>query len=144
MGKPGDEYGVVFKVLAVQARQDEAAAGSAGEVPLVRRELVPGLLLASTPTGHAEELRISCLGERLRLHGRSHACPIHMVDEPIYKRLPGFLIATVDKFAAMPWKGEVAKLFGRVKSYKRGVGFLGDCDAERGDRAGCLSARRRT
>ena len=32
----------------------------------------------------------------------------------------------------MPWKGEIAKLFGRVKSYRRGVGFLGDCDDEAG------------
>ena len=55
-----------------------------------------------------------------------------MVDEPIYQRLPGFLIATVDKFAGMPWKGEIAKLFGRVKSYQRGVGFWGDCESETG------------
>ena len=55
-----------------------------------------------------------------------------MVDEPIYNRLPGFLIATVDKFAAMPWRGEVAKLFGRVKSFGRGVGFFGDCDDRQG------------
>ena len=47
-----------------------------------------------------------------------------MVDEPIYNRLPGFLIATVDKFAAMPWKGEVAKLFGRVKSFEPGRRLL--------------------
>ena len=27
---------------------------------------------------------------------------------PIYRRLPCFLIATVDKFAAMPWTGGVS------------------------------------
>ena len=31
-----------------------------------------------------------------------------VVDEEIYRRLPSLLIATVDKFAQMPWKGEVA------------------------------------
>ena len=36
------------------------------------------------------------------------------VDEPIYRRLPCFMIATVDKFAAMPWTGEVGGFFGRV------------------------------
>ena len=36
-----------------------------------------------------------------------------MVDEEIYRRLPTLLIATVDKFAQMPWKGEVQMLFGR-------------------------------
>lgn len=38
--------------------------------------------------------------------------PIQAVDEPIYRRLPMFMIATVDKFAAMPWTGEVAGFFG--------------------------------
>ena len=80
---------------------------------------------------NAEELRITCLGRDCDFTG-DRALPIHMVDEPIYHRLPGFLIATVDKFAGMPWKGEIAKLFGRVKSYQRGVGFLGDCDGETG------------
>jgi hypothetical protein len=43
--------------------------------------------------------------------------PIVVVDEEIYRRLPSFLIATVDKFAQMPWKGETQALFGRVGSY---------------------------
>ena len=36
-----------------------------------------------------------------------------VVDEEIYRRLPTLLIATVDKFAQMPWNGEVQMLFGR-------------------------------
>jgi hypothetical protein len=43
--------------------------------------------------------------------------PIVVVDEEIYRRLPTLLIATVDKFAQMPWKGETQMLFGRVNSY---------------------------
>ncbi|MFM8322111.1 MAG: DISARM system helicase DrmA, partial [Chloroflexota bacterium] len=42
--------------------------------------------------------------------------PIVVVDEEIYRRLPSLLIATVDKFAQMPWKGETQALFGRVSS----------------------------
>ncbi len=41
------------------------------------------------------------------------------MDEPIYRRLPCFMIATVDKFAAMPWTGEVGAFFGRVTSYDK-------------------------
>ena len=41
---------------------------------------------------------------------RGRPLPILGVDEPIYRRLPCFLIATVDKFAAMPWTGEVGGL----------------------------------
>jgi hypothetical protein len=33
---------------------------------------------------------------------RDRPLPIIVVDEPIYRRLPAFLIATVDKFAALP------------------------------------------
>ena len=37
--------------------------------------------------------------------------PIVAVDEPIYDRLPAFMIATADKFAALPWNGETARFF---------------------------------
>jgi len=40
--------------------------------------------------------------------------PIVVVDEEVYRRLPTLLIATVDKFAQMPWKGAAQMLFGRV------------------------------
>ena len=59
------------------------------------------------------------------------ALPILSVDEPIYRRLPGFLIATVDKFAALPWTGEVGALFGRVDRYDAD-GFYGPCQPKVG------------
>jgi Helicase conserved C-terminal domain len=40
--------------------------------------------------------------------------PALVVDEEIYRLLPGLLIGTVDKFAQMPWRGEVEMLFGQV------------------------------
>jgi hypothetical protein len=40
--------------------------------------------------------------------------PVLVVDEEIYRRLPSLLIATVDKFAQMPWNGQVQMLFGHV------------------------------
>jgi hypothetical protein len=40
--------------------------------------------------------------------------PILVVDEEIYRKLPALLIATVDKFAQMAWKGETQMLFGQV------------------------------
>ncbi len=57
--------------------------------------------------------------------------PILAVDEPIYRRLPCFMIATVDKFAAMPWTGEVGGFFGRV-SRGDSEGFYGPCHATSG------------
>jgi hypothetical protein len=49
--------------------------------------------------------------------------PILVVDEEIYRRLPTLLIATVDKFAQMPWKGEIQMLFGQVDGYCERHGF---------------------
>lgn len=50
--------------------------------------------------------------------------PVLVVDEEIYRRPPSLLIATVDKFAQMPWKGEVQMLFGRVNGFCPRHGFV--------------------
>ena len=50
--------------------------------------------------------------------------PVLVVDEEIYHRLPALLIATVDKFAQMPWNGRVAALFGQVSGYCERHGYL--------------------
>ena len=57
--------------------------------------------------------------------------PIVAVDEPIYRRLPCFMIATVDKFAAMPWTGPVGQFFGNVDRSDQ-HGFYGPCDRGEG------------
>ena len=49
--------------------------------------------------------------------------PVVVVDEEIYRNPPSLLIATVDKFAQMPWKGEVQMLFGIVNGYCPRHGF---------------------
>ncbi len=50
--------------------------------------------------------------------------PLLVVDEEIYRRLPALLIATVDKFAQMPWNGKVQMLFGRVTQFCPRHGFV--------------------
>jgi hypothetical protein len=42
------------------------------------------------------------------------ALPIVIVDQAIYRRLPAFIVATVDKFASLPWRGEAGAFFGHV------------------------------
>ncbi|HEX8876108.1 MAG TPA: DISARM system helicase DrmA [Phycisphaerales bacterium] len=49
--------------------------------------------------------------------------PVLVVDEEIYRRLPTMLIATVDKFAQMPWNGLTEALFGRVQKLCPRHGF---------------------
>ena len=55
----------------------------------------------------------------------NRALPVLTVDEPIYRRLPAFLVATVDKFAGLPWVGECGAFFGHVDHFEEGVGFYG-------------------
>lgn len=50
--------------------------------------------------------------------------PIVVVDEEIYRRPPSMMIATVDKFAMMAWKGEARTLFGKVTSECERHGLL--------------------
>ncbi len=50
--------------------------------------------------------------------------PVMVVDEDIYRRPPSLLIATVDKFAQMSWKGETQMLFGQVNGLCLRHGFL--------------------
>jgi hypothetical protein len=42
--------------------------------------------------------------------------PAVVVDEEIYRRPPSMLVATVDKFAQMSWRGQVRTLFGKAES----------------------------
>ncbi|MBI4601331.1 MAG: helicase [Planctomycetes bacterium] len=77
-----------------------------------------------------QDLRVTCVN-RSCAFTRDRPLPILGVDEPIYRRLPCFLIATVDKFAAMPWTGQVGAFFGRVDRHDKD-GFYGPCDPGRG------------
>jgi hypothetical protein len=62
---------------------------------------------------------------------RDRPLPILTVDEPIYRRLPAFLIATVDKFASLPWVGETGAFFGHVDRFEEKVGFYGAAEPGR-------------
>jgi len=59
--------------------------------------------------------------------------PLVVVDEEIYRLLPALLIATVDKFAQMPWNGATGMLFGQVTGYCTRHGFR-SADMEDADR----------
>lgn len=57
--------------------------------------------------------------------------PIVVVDEEIYRRLPAFMIATVDKFANVPWIGASGAFFGHVER-RDAVGFYGAAEPGNG------------
>jgi hypothetical protein len=66
---------------------------------------------------------------------RDRPLPILTVDEPIYRRLPAFLIATVDKFASLPWVGETGAFFGHVDRFEERIGFYGAAEPGRHGRS---------
>ena len=80
------------------------------------------------------DLRVHCVNHNCAFSGDRHL-PVLGVDEPIYRRLPAFLIATVDKFAALPWTGETGCLFGLVDRHDRD-GFYGPCSPGKGTALG--------
>ncbi len=50
--------------------------------------------------------------------------PVVVVDEEIYRTRPSIIVATVDKFARMPFKGETHSLFGFRNRYSQIYGHL--------------------
>lgn len=77
------------------------------------------------------DLRITCLNRSCTFRGK--ALPIVAVDEPLYRRLPCFVIATVDKFAQLPWVAQVGGFFRHVDRYDS-EGFYGPAEPGRGNR----------
>jgi hypothetical protein len=77
-------------------------------------------------------LRIHCANNTDCDFGTGRALPLLTVDEPVYRRLPAFLIATLDKFAALPWVAETGAFFGHVDRFQEGLGFFGAAEPGRG------------
>ena len=89
-----------------------------------------GRHLESRPYPHGSARTLTYCGDRTgqclfsRRQAEGEGLPVVVVDEEIYRRLPTLLIATVDKFAQMPWKGEVQMLFGQVNARCDRHGFV--------------------
>ena len=81
---------------------------------------------------HPQELRIVCTNFECDFT-RERALPIVAVDEPLYRRLPAFLIATVDKFASLPWVGQCGALLGGADRHDKS-GFYGATEPRKGTR----------
>lgn len=76
-----------------------------------------------TDTNEPQDLRVLCMNPTCRFKGKN-PLPIVAVDEPVYRRVPCFVIATVDKFASLPWTGASGALLGGADHYDA-AGFYG-------------------
>ena len=76
------------------------------------------------------ELRIVCTNLDCDFNG-DKPLPIVAVDEQLYRRLPAFIVATVDKFATLPWIGPSGALLGGADRYDS-HGFYGAAEPRQG------------
>lgn len=132
MGRKGDndKHSARNKTIAYKNDNRKPSPIPLEECPWCGEKFKPNSFqLFPSPDGPTD-LRVTCANRNCDF-SRGNNLPILSVDEPIYRRIPCFLIATVDKFAAMPWTGEVGGFFGRVD---RGdsEGFYGPCDPTAG------------
>ena len=79
-----------------------------------------------------KELRVVCANFECDFSG-DRPLPILAVDEPIYRHLPAFLIATADKFASLPCVAETGKLLGGAQRFDVN-GFHGSSERGGGQR----------
>lgn len=59
---------------------------------------------------------IRCPNDECEISRLSDGLPVHLIDEAIYRHVPAFIVATVDKFAQLPLKIEPLALFGLESS----------------------------
>lgn len=126
-----DETTAVGRVRRYQSGRDKRAPAPLKACPWCGTEFKPSSF-ACTPNMHSPtNLEIRCVNTSCDF-SRNRPLPVLTVDEPIYRRLPAFLIATVDKFAALPWVGETGAFFGHVDRFEDGVGFYGAAEPGEG------------
>lgn len=120
----------------VKARQASNIGGKGSPVqlkscPWCGSTIEPGRHVKVDPFASGSGRTLTYCGDR---HGgcpfserqsKEEGLPVIVVDEEIYRRLPTLLIATVDKFAQMPWNGAVQMLFGHVEQRCERHGFVG-------------------
>ncbi|MEZ4308560.1 MAG: DNA/RNA helicase [Polyangiaceae bacterium] len=99
--------------------------------PWCGKELGPASLTLLPSRTHPEEVRVGCVNDTCQFSCAQHeeGLPLVFVDEQVYRELPSFVIATVDKLAMIPWRGEAGALFGKV-SARDGRRFFGPLDGK--------------
>lgn len=132
MGNKGDSnaYSARTKTIAFQNDDRKPSPIPLEECPWCGEKFKANSFQLRPNPDNPTDLRVQCMNRRCEFT-RGRPLPILAVDEPIYRRLPCFMIATVDKFAAMPWTGEVGAFFGRVNRYDK-EGFYGPCEPSGG------------
>lgn len=132
MGKKGDndEYTARARTIAFQNDTRKPSPIPLENCPWCGKRFTSDSFQLLPDANQPKSLQITCINRKCKFT-RNQSLPIVAVDEPIYQRLPSFIIATVDKFANLPWVGETGALFGLVNRYDKD-GFYGPAHPGRG------------
>lgn len=129
-GVPGDNTAVV-QVKKFKNGRSPRAPAPIKECPWCRTAFTKNSFACMPNDVAPTNLEIRCVNTDCDFgHGR--ALPILVVDEVIYRRLPAFLIGTLDKFAALPREGKTGAFFGHVDRFDPAVGFFGAAEPRKG------------
>ena len=115
MGEAGDRDETTARARVLKYRRDTSSFPPIPieSCPWCGTKFDPNSFRLVPNTNNPSALLLCCANRRCEFAAEP-GLPVLTVDEPIYRRLPAFMIATADKFAAMPWVGEVASFFGRA------------------------------
>ena len=113
MGRRGDRGGNSARVKTLRFTRDSSLDPPVPleQCPWCGSRFGRNSFHLSPNSNDPENLLIRCVQRRCEFNGIDRYLPIVAVDESIYSRLPCFMIATADKFAALPWTGETARFF---------------------------------
>jgi hypothetical protein len=104
LGSQGDadQTTAVGRVRRYRTGRDKRAPAPLKACPWCGTEFKPSSFACVPNDTAPTNLEIRCANTACDFT-RNRPLPVLTVDEPIYRRLPAFLIATVDKFASLPW-----------------------------------------
>ncbi len=135
MGHKGDKVSDTARIKVRDYKRDPHANPSPIPIetcPWCGTRFEPDSFDLQPDADRPRELRIVCVNFECDF-SRERPLPILAVDEPIYRRLPAFLIATVDKFASLPWVGPSGALLGGAERHDK-HGFYGNAEPGQGSR----------
>lgn len=128
-GNSGDGT-AVKRVRAYKMGRDKRAPAPIKQCPWCGTGFSPDSFHCVPNSDQPHNLEVRCTNVSCSFTG-DRALPLVIVDESIYRRLPAFIIATVDKFASLPWRGEAGAFFGHVDRYDAN-GFFGAAEPRGG------------
>lgn len=128
---PGKKYSAFQKLQEYQSRATNSPPIPLEKCPWCGTKFEPQCFQLTPNREHPKNLVVQCASRKCEFGKRDSPLPILSVDDAIYRRLPAFMIATVDKFASLPWEGKAGALLGHVNRHDS-EGFYGACEPSKG------------